>query len=308
MNSLKFNQRILVCLSIFALASTGCQRIIAPEVVVANEGTTLAIRDVLEAGAGKGGAAASTLANPTGFADLTGTFTIIGTPPSRSAQSVTSDQAICAPGGKAPLDEVVVVGPNGGIKDVLIYLDTEIPTDNPVWIHPDYDATKNAIVKFDQKNCIFLSHVFAIRTTQKMQIMNSDTVGHNTNLAPRKGANSFNQIIAAGGAVEHTPGGQSPDPFSVSCNIHPWMKANMITRDSPYFAVTGADGKFTIPNVPAGVELEFRVWQEGANFLQSVTLNGAPDTDWAKGRFKITLQPGTPTNLDVQVNADKFNK
>jgi hypothetical protein len=39
-------------------------------------------------------------------------------------------------------------------------------------------------------------------------------------------------------------------PFS--CDIHPWMKAWVSVRDTPWFAVSGEDGAFTIGGVPPG--------------------------------------------------------
>ena len=81
----------------------------------------------------------------------------------------------------------------------------------------------------------------------------------------------------------------------------------MLVRDNPYFAVTKADGTFEIANVPAGVPLEFRVWQEKSKFLQKVTVNGKPET-WNKGRIKTTLQPDQALVLDVAVDAAAFSK
>ncbi len=38
----------------------------------------------------------------------------------------------------------------------------------------------------------------------------------------------------------------------VRCNNHPWMSAFINVSPTPYFAVTGADGKFSIQGLPAG--------------------------------------------------------
>ena len=37
----------------------------------------------------------------------------------------------------------------------------------------------------------------------------------------------------------------------VRCNNHPWMNAYLNISPTPYFAVTGADGSFTL-NLPPG--------------------------------------------------------
>ena len=79
----------------------------------------------------------------------------------------------------------------------------------------------------------------------------------------------------------------------------------MMTRDSPYFAVTDEDGAFEIANVPAAVELEFRVWQQAPGFVQKVNLNGAAET-WRKGRFSVTLTEGERREMNVSVDASVF--
>lgn len=252
---------------------------------------------------GAGGGPAVAAADPTGFATIRGVFAVNGTPPQMAQLAVTGgDTNVCAPGGNVPLAEDVVVN-DGKLANVLVYLDTSIPLE---WEHEQYVATRDAVLKgeegFDQKACIFLSHVFAMRSSQTVEIINSDPVGHNTNIQPVKGAQPSNNTLPANSSAMYSPGGEAPSPFPVTCSIHPWMKAWMITRDNPYFAVTKPDGSFEIPNVPAGVPLTFRVWQERPGFLQNVTLNGAA-TKWSKGRFKVTLNPGEDVELNVAVDA-----
>ena len=44
-----------------------------------------------------------------------------------------------------------------------------------------------------------------------------------------------------------------PEMFlKFKCDVHPWMFAWVSVFDSPYFAVSGKDGKFVIKNVPPG--------------------------------------------------------
>jgi hypothetical protein len=83
------------------------------------------------------------------------------------------------------------------------------------------------------------------------------------------------------------------------------MSARMIVRNSPYFAVTKADGSFEIANVPAGVPLEFRIWQERARFVEEVNVNGKAEK-WPKGRLKLTLEPDQPKEIQVVLDAAIF--
>ena len=290
-------------------ALVGCQKYTDP---VADAGAAAAIRKALVAGGAGEGGGSETVAEPTGFVDFKGVFKLDGPAPTMAPLRVTSDQAVCAPGGKTPLAETVVVGPNSGLANVVIFLNTKVPEGDPKWEHVSYAADKDALLTgresgFDQENCIFLKHVFAMRASQTLEILNSDPVGHNTNIAGGNGAAGSNAIVGAGQKTTYSPGGESRGPFSVSCNIHPWMKAYMIVRKSPYVAVTGPDGTFSMPKAPAGVELEFRVWHEKLTFVPQATVSidgGAAEArKWSKGRFKITL-PADQPELNMQVSLD----
>jgi hypothetical protein len=291
------------------LVGEGCARPQQPAVKVQTQNVS-ALRTALGGSAVEAAPSAVAAAEPTGWATLKGSFKIDGAAPAPIPLTIDKDQSVCAPGGKQVLSEALVVdSASGGIKDVVIYLSTpaKFPVGDAKWEHPDYAANREATLEFDQKNCVFLSHMFAMRSKQKLKILNSDPVGHNTNVTGGGKAGTINQNIAANGYLIYDPGGESPEPFGVSCSIHPWMSARMLVRDSPYFAVTKADGSFEIPNVPAGVPLEFRVWQEATKFLQDVTVNGKAEK-WSKGRLKLTLTPDQPQQLDVVVAAGVFAK
>jgi hypothetical protein len=291
------------------LPLAGCERPLAPPQRVNTTNVAVLRKALGGADAASGSASAAPAAEPTGWATIRGRFTLSGNPPPRDPLTVDKDIAVCAPGGKQVLSEELVVDPaTKGIRDIVIFLaDKNYQPDNPNWEHPDYATAKDATVEFDQKNCVFLSHMFVMRTTQTCKILNSDPVGHNTKIDPTGRAASMNATIPGNGYAPYEPGGESPEPFSVSCSIHPWMSARMLVRESPYNAVTAADGTFEIANVPAGVPLEFRVWQEMSKYLQDVTVNGTPEK-WARGRLKLTLEPGQELAMDVVVDASVFTK
>jgi plastocyanin len=248
-------------------------------------------------------------AEPTGFATITGTFLLEGAAPSRAALTINKDMDVCMPGGKPVLGETLVVDSKGGIKDVVIYCITKMPAGDPKWEDAANLSAKDAKVIFDQKNCVFLTHMLAVRTGQTVILKNSDPIGHNTNIVAKGKALSANVTIASNSTSDYPVSGESSEPFDVSCSIHPWMSAKMITRDNPYFAVTKADGTFEIKNVPAGVPLEFKVWQESAKFIQNVKLNGAA-AKWPKGKLTLkdndVLKPGENRKLDVIVDVSSF--
>jgi hypothetical protein len=248
--------------------------------------------------------AAPALAEPTGFGTLKGRFKLIGTPPERSPLRIDKEQDVCAPGGKTVLEESLVVSGDGGIRDVAVFLVMpSFPTGDEKWEHPDYAAKREAQVVFDQKQCLFLSHMFIARASQVIEIKNSDPIGHNTKIEHET---PFNSTIPSDSRLPYKPVTPSSAPVPVSCSIHPWMSANMMFSNTPIFAVSAEDGTFEIANVPAGVELTFRAWQERAKVLPQVTLNGKQE-NWKKG-FKVTLEPDQTLELNVDVDASVFQK
>ena len=47
----------------------------------------------------------------------------------------------------------------------------------------------------------------------------------------------------------------------VMCNIHPWMRVYANVLSNPYYAITGADGSFTIKGLPPGT-YTLEAWHE----------------------------------------------
>lgn len=299
---------LLLGFALLAVCAVGCPRASGTAAWL-DQGEVADLRKSLGAGAAKTEAVAA--AEPTGFATIKGTFKLVGTPPSRTPLDVNKDMGICMPAGKTVLAEELVVATNGGMKDVVIYCITKMPADNPKWIHPDYEAAKGSPVEFDQKGCVFLSHVLAFRSSQLVHLKNSDPIGHNTNIAAKGKALSSNTLLAMGNTSNYTAGGESPEPYDVSCNIHPWMSAKMLARDNPIFAVTKPDGSFEIKNVPAGVSLDFKVWQEACKFVPTATVNGTA-VKLPKGKFSLKdkdiLKDGETRVLEVTVDAAVFAK
>lgn len=235
---------------------------------------------IQNAAGGTGEAAAEETAAAPATADawgnLTGKFVIEGPPPTPAPLAITKDEQVC---GKHGLhDESIEVGMGDGLKNVVIFL-----TDKKPPIHPDYEETATATVRFDNHHCRFEPHIMPLRTTQKLEIHNSDPVAHNSNLTPLGDA-PFNQLISENNATAYQFHKQQNKPVAVTCSIHPWMKGYVFPRDNPYAAVTGEDGSFEIKNLPAGKH-EFQVWQEAVGELSA-------KPDWKKGKFKLEIQEG----------------
>ena len=231
----------------------------------------------------------------TGWASLKGQFVFTGSVGDPKALLIDKDLAVCSKDGMKLFEQSLVVDESSkGLANVVIFLRKSSRVKN-----------KKAAEKlvFDQKNCEFMTPVFAARVGQDVDVKNSDPIGHNTNIS----GSSFNQLIPSGDSTVFTPGRETGLPVSVTCNIHPWMKAYAVFREDGYVAVSSGTGTFEIPDLPAGEPLEFQVWHE-----RSTGRSGALSLDQpklqlnSKGRFKITLKENEERDLgtlEIPANA-----
>ncbi len=227
---------------------------------------------------------------------LTGRIVYEGKAPAPTPAKVDKDQEVC---NKVPvMDESLEVGPSGGLKNALVFLRSE-----KVDVAPEYNASAKADVVVDNHGCRFEPHVSILRTGQTLVIKNSDPVGHNTKADAFKNA-PFNDLIPAGSEIKKNWDQAETLPVKIGCSIHTWMGGYVLVRPNPYAAVTDADGKFTIKDLPAGKELEFQLWQEKSGFLKDAK-NKEAKVD-KKGRFKLKLKPGDNDLGDITVSPSIF--
>ncbi len=298
------------------LLVSGCVRDLPPD-GVPDKGTVNSIRESLS-GDSTHADTGTAAAEPTGFATFSGLFKLSGSTPSFPPLPVRGDDAtMCAPSANSPLVRPVAVGPNRGLANVVVFLDMKkFPLDDDRWIHPSFAETAGDVLTgeagFDQKDCVFLTRVFTMRSTQTLDIMNSDPKGHNTNIAANGRARQFNQLIPPGAKIPYTPGGATKGVCKVGCNIHDWMGAYIFVSDHPYYAVTDENGRFEIPQLPTGVELTFRVWQEKLNNVENVKVGFDGDAiaskKWSRGKFILTLTNEKPSRMDVEISSTEFSK
>jgi hypothetical protein len=285
-------------LAAVALGVIGCSRG-SQDPIVANLTAAEKIRTAL---VGEGAAGADeAAATGTGWATLKGKFTFDGTPPTMPPYVVNKDQATCAPGGQAPLQQFLLVDSgNQGIANVAIF------ARKVSRVHDDAGPSDETAL-LDQKVCVFLTHVLGVTTGQPIDIKNSDDVGHNTNIS---GQNGFNQTIASGSSTPFVAKKEESAPVPVRCSIHPWMLSYLLPRNNAYFAITAPDGSFEIPNLPAGEKLEIQVWHEhasGGNGALFVDTPQGKELNWSnKGRFVVTLEENETRELPIVVPASAF--
>ena len=203
---------------------------------------------------------------------VAGTVLVAGEVPVLAPQPVFKQLGFC---GDTVPDQRLVVGPGGALANAVVEL---------VGVTAGKPVPRDQAVVLDNVKCAFVPHVRSATVGQTLEIHNSDPFMHDAHawLGTRT---LFNVGIL--------PGRTSRQPLTdaglvhINCNVrHTWMHAYVFVGDDPYHAVTGADGRFAIDQVPPG-SYTLRVWHE---------LLGSVDRP-------VTVEPGKTATVDVAMPA-----
>jgi plastocyanin len=174
-------------------------------------------------------------------------------------------------GDTPPMSDSLVAGPEGGLRDVVVYVSKGGGRHKP--------PAEPAVI--DQKKCVYTPHVFVIQKGQNLEIRSSDDFLHNVNCQEGGFNESMNKI---GSTVKKAPF-QKLGPATFQCSVHTFMRAFTYVVDNPYHAVTNEKGEFKLDGVPEG-KYTLSVWHERVPGLK------AP----------------APESLEVEVKADQDTK
>jgi plastocyanin len=187
-----------------------------------------------------------------GEGKITGSVKLDGTAPHMKGIDMSKDPyCVKAHANDTPALENVVVGANGGLRNVVLYISEGLSSSAP--------ATNVPV--FDQKNCMYTPHVLAMDVGQTFKVTSSDQTAHNIhpNPNPMTGNIPWNQSQPPG-APPVEKSWKAPEMIEVKCNIHPWMHGWFAVVKGPY-ATTDENGNYTINNVPPG-NYTVTAWQE----------------------------------------------
>lgn len=170
--------------------------------------------------------------------------------------------------GEARTDALIEVGPGNGVANTLVYL-ADVSKGKP-W------PAEGSKPELNNKNCRFEPAMQVIQGGEVV-VVNKDPVLHNTHgyYGRRTAFNTALPNQDQKVTVELLKTGT----VKVDCDAHGWMEGWVFVRDNPYFAVTGADGKFTIADVPPGNYMLVTLQPYAAMIEQPVTVTGGKATD-----------------------------
>ena len=209
-----------------------------------------------------------------------------GVPPKPAVPAGVAAVAFCAPLGV--VEESLVVGKNGGVANVVMWMQTSSTFKAPT--NPDAIKDLPKEVKVDNKGCRYEPRITLLHNSQSLVIGNPDAISHNS-----KGElfanSSFNELIPAGNSLTFKFPKAERRPMPLACTIHPWMGGWILIQDHPYFGASDATGVLTIPHVPDG-KYTFVVWQEKLGFVKTAKQK-EKDVAWANGRVEVTITGDT---------------
>jgi plastocyanin len=177
-----------------------------------------------------------------GSGAITGTVTYTGTPAKGEPVNMSKEPECVKMHAKPLMTERVVTGPGNTLLNVVVYISAGAS---------DNSAVPTTAVSFDQQGCRYTTHVLAFRVGQDVRISNSDPFSHN--IHPLARINREWNRIQPPGTPPFSYSYENEEFIPVKCNIHSWMQAYFVVLKTGHFAVTGEDGRFTLPDLSPGM-------------------------------------------------------
>ena len=211
-----------------------------------------------------------------------------------------------------------VIGPNGGFKNVVIYIE-ELRKGKPF----DY-----APPRIEAIDCKFEPYITIVRDKHDIEVVNKDPVFHDIQgyETSKFGARVLFNVplpmskklrkaeLMAGKTVkdragkvltQHIKMGKQRNLFVMQCGFHAYMESWGFAVKNPYYALSTKDGSYAISDIPPGT-YKVQVWHPMVNKEYTVTIepNGTTDLlidiDAPKGRlYANEVSEGTRFGMEL---------
>jgi len=198
-----------------------------------------------------------------GAGTVNGKITYTGTPAKQKTIDMSKEPS-CAKQHTTPVTtETVVTGANNTLANVVVYISAGAPDESSAPAQP---------VTFTQKGCQYIPHVLAMRTGQELKVVNADQTSHN--IHPLAKVNREWNKSQPAGTPPLSEKFDKEEFVPVKCNVHPWMHGTFAVLKNSHYSISGADGGFSLPNLPPG-KYTVTAWHESyGDQSQEVTITG----------------------------------
>jgi len=171
-------------------------------------------------------------------ATVSGIVKLDGAAPKPSKIDMSQDPAC-----KGTNESETIVADKGTLANVFVYVKDGLGTRT--------FAVPSEAVVLNQQGCRYHPHVLGVMAGQNIEIKNDDPTTHNIHPTP-KDNREWNESQAPQTPPIEKNFAREEIMLPVKCNQHPWMKMYINVVKSPFYAVTGPDGKYEIKGLPPG--------------------------------------------------------
>jgi hypothetical protein len=206
---------------------------------------------------------------------VSGKVILTGTPPKSQVIDMSKEPECVKLNPKQRVIEDTVTGPDNGLKNVVVFISVGAPATS---------APQATPVTLNQQNCHYTTRVLAFQVEQEVKVINSDPLTHN--IHPMPVTNREWNKVQPKGSPPLVSSFNKPEFIPVKCNLHSWMRAYFAVMPTSYFAVTGEDGRFTLPELAPG-KYTLTAWHE----------------TYGTRNQEITVAPGQQVTIDFTYNA-----
>ncbi|MEO7455060.1 MAG: carboxypeptidase-like regulatory domain-containing protein [Gemmatimonadaceae bacterium] len=209
---------------------------------------------------------------------VSGTISLKGTPPALPAFPTGKEAATC---GASMADESVQ-SQGGGLGNVVVWLEG-VRAGKPIGLERR--------LELESDHCKLVPRVQAAVVGSSVNILGHDDYRQHLAFSAA-GDSAARATILLGGGEQVIPTDlpfRAPGMVSVSDKDHAWTRAYLAVFDHPYFAVSTANGTYSIDGVPPG-SYTLHAWHERTGTTQQKVEVGA------NGSVKVPLTLELKTN------------
>ena len=189
---------------------------------------------------------------------VTGTVTFVGEVPPPTAFKLWRypDRVYCgalSDGSGYRFLQPVSVSAQGGLKDVVVTIEG---------VRKGKPFTLQETI-LEANICQFVPFVSIMRDHHPLIVNNLDSVSHDLQFYEREREHIFimfhRPALTKSGTSDTIRFTGNRRGVTMQCGMHPYMQGHGLAVENPYYAVTGLEGTFSIPDLPPGT-YRIRAW------------------------------------------------